>query len=256
MKYFIDTEFSEKPNTIDLISIGIVNESGESLYAINKECDVAKIFNTNNWVRDNVLLPIYRGNIVGDQRNRRDFTASEMVFLFDEIGTSILDLREGILEFIGDDKNPEFWGYYSAYDWVVFCWIFGKMIDLPKGFPMYCLDIKQLMISKGLDKEWKRVNCPDPEGKHDALVDAKWNKKLYDTIMVYVPPISCYVCGNTLTHDELMDLKSNDFLTCCEKHKRFREYYRVDRALYQEMVKGEHPEDAVYYKKFGIATQV
>lgn len=80
------------------------------------------------------------------------------------------------------EPNLEFYGYYSAYDWVVFCWIFGKMINLPKGFPMYCRDLKQIMDEKGLTKEWKKINCPDPEGEHNALVDAKWNLKLFNVI--------------------------------------------------------------------------
>ena len=42
-----------------------------------------------------------------------------------------------------DTKDVSFYGYYSDYDWVAFCWLFGKMIDLPKGFPMYCIDLKQ-----------------------------------------------------------------------------------------------------------------
>jgi hypothetical protein len=47
---------------------------------------------------------------------------------------------------------------------------------------MYCKDLKQMMDDKGLTKEWKRENCPDPEGEHDALVDAKWNMKLYQLL--------------------------------------------------------------------------
>ena len=37
------------------------------------------------------------------------------------------------------------YGYYSAYDHVVFSWLFGKMIDLPEGFPMYTIDLKQTL---------------------------------------------------------------------------------------------------------------
>jgi hypothetical protein len=44
---------------------------------------------------------------------------------------------------------------------------------------MYCRDLKQTMDELGLDKEWKRINCPDPKGEHNALVDAKWNFELY-----------------------------------------------------------------------------
>lgn len=45
-------------------------------------------------------------------------------------------------------NQPEFYGYFSDYDWVLFCSLFGRMIDLPKGFPYYCIDLKQTMDEK------------------------------------------------------------------------------------------------------------
>ena len=56
------------------------------------------------------------------------------------------------------------------------------MIDLPKGFPYFCMDLKQMMVEKGLGAEWKYNNCPDPEEEHNAFVDAKWNKSLYEKL--------------------------------------------------------------------------
>jgi len=41
-----------------------------------------------------------------------------------------------------------FYAYYADYDWVVFAQLFGKMKDLPKGFPMYCKDLKQSLDEK------------------------------------------------------------------------------------------------------------
>jgi hypothetical protein len=87
---------------------------------------------------------------------------------------------------------PEFYGYYADYDWVVFCWLFGKMIDLPKGFPMYCVDLKQEMErlneTLGCNKDHKEGSYkikehkgyPKQENEHNALADAKWNKELYE----------------------------------------------------------------------------
>ena len=93
----------------------------------------------------------------------------------------------------------EFYAYYGSYDWVAFCWLFGKMIDLPKGFPMYCNDLKQIMDEKAntLNEGWdvpisevkledkikhlkSFANYPKQSNEHNALADAKWNKKLYD----------------------------------------------------------------------------
>jgi len=72
-------------------------------------------------------------------------------------------------------EKPEFWAYYADYDWVVFCQLFGTMMDLPDGFPMYCRDIKQLCDELG------NPDLPTQgKGEHNALADALWNKSTYE----------------------------------------------------------------------------
>jgi len=151
MRYFIDTEFIEYPNTIDLISIGIVCQDGRSFYSICNEFDGAK---ASQWVRNNVIVHLEPKNS-GLWRSKHKISIE-------------------IKYFIGIDK-PEFWGYYCDYDWVVFCWLFGTMMELPRGYPMYCKDLKQLCDSLGNPK------LPEQkENEHNALADAKWNKNIYE----------------------------------------------------------------------------
>lgn len=163
MRYFLDAEFVEDAElrTIDLISIGIAAEDGRAFYAISLEFDQAR---ADEWVKQNVLAKLPpRPAADGDTRRRANGP-----------WMSRRQIRKGIREFIGDDI-PEFWGYYADYDWVAFCWLFGRMIDLPKGYPAYCRDIKQLMDSLGVE------SIPfDPEDKHNALADAEWNRKAYE----------------------------------------------------------------------------
>lgn len=148
MKYFLDTEFIEYPCTIDLISIGIVAEDGREFYEISSEFDESK---ASQWVKDNVIVHL------GPNRRLKK------------------DIASMILDFVGQDKKPQFWGYYADYDWVVFCWLFGNMIDLPKGFPMYCRDLKQLCDSLG------NPQLPKQEAaEHNALNDAKHHKKCFE----------------------------------------------------------------------------
>lgn len=168
MKYFIDTEFAEKPNTIDLISIGIVCEDGREFYT---EVDGFDTSLANEWVSQNVLPHLWSRQSDKSQYNawHRDGGSGGLMKL-NEIGRHIKG-------FIGLD-TPEFWGYYCDYDWVVFCWLFGSMIDLPKGWPMYCRDIKQLCDDKG------NPQLPLQDStKHVALYDARWNKTAYDYLM-------------------------------------------------------------------------
>jgi len=193
MKYFIDTEFIEgfyeplfgkRKHFIDLISIGIVSRDGREYYAISNEYDYK---DADCWVKENVILPMYR-ELPPFHKEHCDPSNFHKRY-----GKSNRQIRDEIKSFVGvtiDDwdnegteKGIEFYGYYADYDWVLFCSLFGRMIDLPKGFPMYCKDLKQLLDDIGLDKQWKRLNSPDPEGEHNALIDAKWNKNLYEGIL-------------------------------------------------------------------------
>ena len=81
------------------------------------------------------------------------------------------EIGYAVRRFIDDDKVPVFWGYFPAYDWVVFGWLFGNMDELPFHFPQLCLDIKQLAIELG-DPE-----LPHQSGaRHHALADARWTR--------------------------------------------------------------------------------
>ena len=153
MRFFLDTEFSEsgphKP--IELISIGIVGEHGRSLYAVSSEFNPDEC---NDWVKANVLPNLGNGPRL---------TLNEIA---------------GDIKAMIDDEHPIFYGYFADYDWVVFCQIFGKMIDLPNGWPMLCYDLKQIAMSLGNPK------LPEQKStEHNALNDARWNKEVYDFLI-------------------------------------------------------------------------
>lgn len=156
MKIFFDTEFIEDGRTIDLISIGMVSGAGDTLYLISEEADLAR---ASEWVKENVLadMPQY------DHRRQR--------FIVDDYVVSRKRMAELILRFVGEDK-PEFWAYYADFDWVVLCQLFGTMMDLPKGWPMYCRDLKQLLDSRGNPRFQK-------DSTHNALGDAQWVASVY-----------------------------------------------------------------------------
>lgn len=73
-----------------------------------------------------------------------------------------------------DRLKPEIWGYYSAYDHIVLCQLFGTMMDLPAGFPMYMRDLKQWCDMLGNPEL-----LPQATGEHNALHDALWNKEVW-----------------------------------------------------------------------------
>ena len=152
MRIWFDTEFIEDGKTIDLISIGLVREDGAELYFENEECDLSR---ASPWVKENVLT-----HLSGVKRSRQHIAAT--------IGDWVLP-----------EFKPEFWAYYADYDWVVLCQLYGTMMDLPKGWPMYCRDVKQLCDSVGNPKLIKQTEGPE----HNALADARWTKKAWEFLM-------------------------------------------------------------------------
>ncbi len=144
MKYWIDTEFIAGPYSIDLISIGLVAEDGREFYAESSEVDWSK---ANRWTLENV-----RPQLESEGMPR------------EEIGY-------GVRRFTDGDEHPVFWGYFPAYDWVAFGWLFGHMDEMPFHYPQLCLDITQWAIELG-DPE-----LPHQLGtRHHALHDARWTR--------------------------------------------------------------------------------
>ncbi len=62
----------------------------------------------------------------------------------------------------------------SSYDWVVLCQLFGTMMDLPKGWPMWCRDLKQLVTEQHRNRDLHAL-VPQAD-EHNALADARWTR--------------------------------------------------------------------------------
>jgi len=90
-----------------------------------------------------------------------------------------------IINFIGGDKEPEFWADYGAHDWVAFTRCFGRLIDLPSCWPMYVKDFQMLLDLCGgqqfRDDFYLRFE-KDQLAAHIALDDARNLKNQFDYI--------------------------------------------------------------------------
>ncbi|UQN06777.1 3'-5' exoribonuclease [Deinococcus sp. QL22] len=174
MRYFYDTEFIEDGDTIELISIGVVAEDGRSFYRANYDCNFSR---ANDWVKQNVLPHLPAQPIVLTPENRGIWRPHK------EIGPELLAFlgytlpeKKGwdVPKPVPPTEKPELWGYYSAYDHVALCQLFGRMIDLPKGMPMYTRDLKQWCDMLGNPQLPKQLKT-----EHDALADAHWNREVW-----------------------------------------------------------------------------
>ena len=168
------------------------------------------------WIRENVLKPIYKellkrennSNVKGNYMFgfnlpviKYNFTYKNFKRLVNKYGKTNKQIAEEVKVFCTGDvlsiekaryyevqhKPCKFYAYYADYDWVAFCWLFGKMIDLPNGFSRYCRDLKQILDEKemarqdGTDMTELRnlPTYPKQENEHNALDDAQWNFKLF-----------------------------------------------------------------------------
>ncbi|MFI5586969.1 polyadenylate-specific 3'-exoribonuclease AS [Amycolatopsis sp. NPDC051758] len=160
MRFFYDTEFIEDGVTIDLVSIGVVDERGREFYAVSTDFDPAR---AGQWVRDNVL--------------------DKLPSPADPAWRSREKIRTDLLEFFGKPPGGiELWAWFAAYDHVALAQLWGPMPALPRQLPRFTRDLRQ---------RWEDAGKPKlpaaPTDQHDALADAKHNLARWDVIESYFP---------------------------------------------------------------------
>ncbi len=147
MRFFLDAEFIENGETILPLSLAIVPEEGHGIYLVFTDVDRSR---ADQWVAENVLPHL---DVHPDGAMSRWVTRTEAPWV----------LSAWVAE---QTAEPEFWADYCSYDWVLLCQLFGKMIDLPDNWPMFCNDIQQEAGRQG----WP--DLPDGDDDHNAYQDA------------------------------------------------------------------------------------
>lgn len=194
MDIFYDWEFLEDGRTIEPISIGMVREDGRELYLVNEEVldlprytrtDLHKRICEHKWLMENVVpgLPLDPDapEPVPPGRGQKPY------FWVDPNAANVMPLRlirRLVQDFVVEVADPELWAWFAAYDHVALGQLFGKMIDMPHGFPWYTNDIRTL---KTLAGPTARASEPEQtEGVHNALEDARHNRKLHHHYMAHL----------------------------------------------------------------------
>lgn len=176
-RFFYDTEFHEDGKTIDLLSFGMVCENtDDEFYHVNLDADWKRAWE-NTWLRDNVL-PSIKYEMYSTPYGL-DFELQENYPVALTRHSMAMELINYVEKNLPENHVPEFWAYRGAYDFVAMAQMYGRMLDLPAFFPMFTMDIKQLMIMKGVSK-----SPIVQEGLvHNALDDAKHNLKVFNYLI-------------------------------------------------------------------------
>jgi hypothetical protein len=164
-RIYYDTEFLERGHQhgLDLLSIGMVREDGAEYYAVVRDANWPAV-RQHEWLMENVV-PSLPGVWLDGQ------------WYLDQAHPSVKDRQEIAKElevFCLANGKPELWAWYGAYDHVALSQLWGTMIKLPKGMPMWTNDLRQESHRLG--------DIPVPRqqaGHHNALMDARHNRVIH-----------------------------------------------------------------------------
>ena len=164
MKLFFDTEFTGLHQKTTLLSIGIVDENGREFYRELDDYDESQL---NDWLKENVI-----GNFLNEGSVNRGILCD--------------DLREWLRAY-DYGEQIEIWSDCLAYDWVLFCEIFGGAFEVPKNIYYIPFDICTMMKLKGVDPDINREeyafgDTPEVAQKHNALWDAQVIRACYENL--------------------------------------------------------------------------
>lgn len=184
-RWFLDTEFVDDGRTLDFISIGLVREDGEKgYYAVNGDDAIIERAVDRGWLRENVVkhLPVRIHRAYADDPSagtslRRRVTGWDWDDGHAEVGAvkpkKMIAMQVQRMLSVESDGAPQLFAWYSAYDHVIFAQLFGSMIDLPAGFPMLTLDLKQEALRLGdpqVPAHTGRVHHAFDDAVHDLMI--------------------------------------------------------------------------------------
>lgn len=172
MKVFFDTEFTGLHQNTTLISIGMVAENGHEFYAELTDFDLSQV---DEWLEKNVIANLVLpesiqssgGNIALDVRGNTEV------------------VRLALIDWLSQFDDVEMWSDCLAYDWVLFCQLFGHAFKVPSNVYYIPFDICTVMKLKGVDPDISReelAGWTKGTAKHNALWDAKVIKACYEKL--------------------------------------------------------------------------
>lgn len=178
-KIFYDSEFTGLTQTTELISIGLITESGESFYAEFTDFNRA---GCDDWLKDNVLIHCRHldKNVPG---------ASEIKDQAIEVWGDKNYVTHQLTLWLNQFKQIEIWADCHAYDWVLFCQLYGGAFGIPGHIHYMPGDIATVFRLKGLDPDTNREEfalqsgLSIPSQKHNALWDARISMMCYQRLL-------------------------------------------------------------------------
>jgi hypothetical protein len=182
VKVFFDTEFTGLHQNTTLISIGFVAENEQEFYAEFTDYNKEQV---NDWIQQNVLNNLILLDMVkrGETKNIQ----------FNNKGTELYFgekqyFKKHFNRWIAQFDTVEMWSDVLAYDWVLFCDLFGNAFCLPENIYYIPFDLATLLKINDINPDINREEFSEmlqyfTYKKHNALWDARVIKACYEKLM-------------------------------------------------------------------------
>lgn len=160
MLCFMDCEFTGLHKNTTLVSIGMVTSTGKQLYAEFTDYDESQV---DDWIRDNVIAKLWK-----DEKIPKHVTYMHANREW---------IANGIRDWIDALAQPKIVMVCDvlAWDWVLFCDLFGGAFNIPSSIHYIPLDLATMFWMKALDPDTPREKYAWVDGdnhSHNALSDA------------------------------------------------------------------------------------
>lgn len=188
MKIFLDFEFTGLHKYTTPVSLALVAENGQEFYAEFTDYDKDQ---AGGWIRENILPNTLYVQYPATRRHLIDIPGNHFV------GDSDL-ITMKVRHWLNNYSFIEMWGDCLAYDWVLFCQLFGGAMHLPRNIYYIPFDICTLFKAHNIDPDIDRdmfledgslsrdARCEilgKSVGAHNSLVDARTLKACYEKLM-------------------------------------------------------------------------
>ncbi|KLU99505.1 hypothetical protein ABT58_16770 [Photobacterium aphoticum] len=179
---FFDSEFTALTQSARLLSLALVDENGRTFYA---ECMEAKTYTLDPWLQQHVLPHMQWLTQPDNQATFRHdalSTAQQSTWIFD----TEPHIAAALTEWLSVYDDIEMWADCPAYDWVLFCQLFGGSLHLPAPLTYIVHDFSTLLTLQQIDPLTPRQQLlpahsmmADAGQPHNALYDAQLLKACF-----------------------------------------------------------------------------
>jgi hypothetical protein len=204
-KLYFDTEFTGLHQNTTLISIGIVSDTGKAFYAEFTDYDETQV---DDWILKNVIHKlklvgivlltksgafqrvsdsvkgVYDIEIVEENDVSKNMISSMSDTAFYECTGNTNFVTERLKEWLKTFGECEMYSDVYAWDWILFCQLFGGAMNIPSNIYYIPQDLASTLKCNGIDPDISRIEFSGMENteNHNSLSDALIIKACFEKI--------------------------------------------------------------------------